>query len=303
MLCKTTLFYLSLLTLSIGTQGSLAKELTPKYQSVLNSDGPNNGLDSYALIRKEYGRKAIESPDLYTSNHTQTKHIIEATDDQVGNHFVFLAHRDHDNDRDKGQTDRQRNEIKVYDKSSPTLKGFEDETLQYRWYLKFGEDFEFSKNFTHFFQIKAKNISKKRKKNGGDSSPIITLSAADLSNGRTEYQLRHNAGIDINGNKTKTSKLLRGDISLVSGQWLEVFTQITYAEEGHLIFKIKNLESGAIIAHVEEHGLDLWRGEGKLDFVRPKWGIYRSLKNQESLRGDEEIARFANFTITKMQLK
>jgi len=27
------------------------------------------------------------------------------------------------------------------------------------------------------------------------------------------------------------------------------------------------------------------------------------LKNQESLRGDEEIARFANFTITKMQLK
>jgi len=64
MLCKTTLFYLSLLTLSIGTQGSLAKELTPKYQSVLNSDGPNNGLDSYALIRKEYGRKAIESPDL-----------------------------------------------------------------------------------------------------------------------------------------------------------------------------------------------------------------------------------------------
>ena len=300
---KKSLLYISFLSLLCCIPTSFAKEFKTKHHNVLASDGPDAGLDSYALIREQYGKKALESPDLYKTNHTETKHIIEANDTIVGNHFVFFAHRDHDTDRDKGKTDRQRNEIKVYDKSSPTLMGFKGETLQYRWKFKFDDGFEFSKNFTHFFQIKAKNVSKKRKKNGSDSSPILTLSAADLSSGRTEFQLRHNAGFDKNGDRTKTSKLVRGDISRINGRWLEIFAQITYSEKGSLIFKINDLESGEIIADYQEDGLDLWRGEGKKDFARPKWGIYRSLKNQESLRANEEIARFADLSISKGKLK
>jgi len=300
---KTSLLYITLLTLLCWMPSGVAKEFKLKHQNILTSDGPDTGLDSYALIRKVFGKKAIESPDLYESNHTDTQHIIEASDDIVGDHFVFFSHLDHDTDRDKGRTDRQRNEIKVYDKSNPELMGFEGDTMQYRWKFKIEDDFEFSKSFTHFFQIKAKSVSKKRKKNGGDSYPLITLTAADRGESGSEYQLRYNSGYDQEGNKTKTDKLVRGEMSLITGHWIEIFAQITYAEKGNLIFQIKNAENGAIIVDFQKDGLDMWRGEGKKDFARPKWGIYRSLKNKERLRSNEEVARFADFSISKGKLK
>ena len=68
---------------------------------------------------------------MYSGNHEGVIHIVEDTDDIVGNHFVFLAHRDEDQDKDKGPSDRQRNEIKSYDKSPPATLAFENETVQY----------------------------------------------------------------------------------------------------------------------------------------------------------------------------
>jgi len=291
------------IVLTMGMSQTYANDFKLVYQTVLSADGKNNGKSSYDLIRAAYSKKAIESPDLYPSNHTQIQHIIEDSDDIVGPHFVFLSHLKHDNDRGKGQTDRQRNEIKVYHHSNPELMGFEKETLQYRWKFKIDEGFKFSKSFTHFFQLKAKNISKKRDKNGGDSFPLLTLTAVEKSNGRNEFQLRHNSGYDKNKNNSKTNKLIRGDLSQISGKWIEIFTQVTYKEKGNLHFQIKDIESGALIVDYQKEGLDMWRGEGKQDFMRPKWGIYRSLKNKESLRNDEEIARFADFIINKGTLK
>ena len=279
------------------------KEFSQIYHHELVSDGPNNGLDSYTLIRTAFGEKAIESPDLYESNHTETLHIIEDEDDIVGPHFVFFSHLNDDSDRDKGKTDRQRNEIKIYDRSNPELMGFKGDTMHYRWKFKIDDDFEFSKNFTHFFQIKAKNVSKKRNKNGGDSYPMITFTVADIGSDENQFQLRYSSGTDKQGNKASSEKLIRKDVSLLSGKWIEFFVQITYKEKGNLLLIAKDIETGEILIEFQQDKLDLWRGEGKGDFARPKWGIYRSLKNRESLRDDEEIALFADFSITKGKLK
>ena len=43
----------------------------------------------------------------------------------------------------------------------------------------------------------------------------------------------------------------------------------------------------------------MWRGFSDADFARPKWGIYRSIVETDSLRADEERVRFADFSITK----
>ena len=43
----------------------------------------------------------------------------------------------------------------------------------------------------------------------------------------------------------------------------------------------------------------MWRGFSDDDFARPKWGIYRSIVETGSLRGDEEQVRFADFVIKK----
>lgn len=300
---KSLLLSLFLMTLCCCSSLVNAKEFKLKHQHTLTADGPEEGLDSYAQIWNVLAPKSIESPDLYSSNHTDTKHIIEANDDVVGNHFVFLSHLDDDTDRDKGKSDRQRNEIKVHDRSNPELMGFKNETMQYRWKFKIEDDFEFSKSFTHFFQVKAKNVSKKNNANGGDSYPLITLTVVDRGDEGNEFQLRHNAGFDENGGKTDTAKLIRKNLSLISGQWVEILAQIKYSEKGSIHFQIRSVETGELIVDFKKDKLDMWRGEGKQDFMRPKWGIYRSLKDKKSLRSDEEIARFADFSISKGKLK
>jgi len=285
-----------------SSEVSHAQKFTPKHHHELISDGPDNGFDSYTLIRNALGIKAIESPDLYQSNHTEKLHIIEDEDSIVGPHFVFFSHLNSDADRDKGKTDRQRNEIKVYDKSNPELMGFEEDTMQYRWKFRIENDFEFSKNFTHFFQIKAKNTHKENSRNGGDGFPIITLTVADKGHDKNEFQLRYSSGIDEQGNKAASVKLIRKDMALLSGKWLEFFVQVTYQEKGNLQLIAKDVETNEVLIDFQKDNLDMWRGVNKADFARPKWGIYRSLKDKDSLRSNEESARFADFAITKGEL-
>ena len=275
-----------------------AKKFKAKHQHILKSDGVNTGLDSHALILNVLGKKSIETPDLYESNHTEVLHIFEDEDGVVGPHFVFLSHRDHDSDRDKGKTDRQRNEIKVHDKSNPELRAFHKDKMEYRWKFKIDDDFEFSKSFTHFFQIKAKNVSKKNSANGGESYPLITFTVAEKGGNRNEFQVRYSAGNTAEG-KATADKIIKENMSLLTGKWVEFIVQVTYKEKGKLRIIANDVETGETLIDFKQKKLDLWRGEGKKDFARPKWGIYRSLKNKDSLRPDEEVARFADFSISK----
>ena len=298
---QTRILQLSSLLLCASALASAASAQTfvENHAYDLTADGPDTGKKSYKLIRKVLGEKAIESPDLYKSNHSKMPHILEGVDDIVGPHFIFLAHRDEDMDRDKDITDRQRNEIKAYDKSKRGLKGYENEAMQYRWKFKVEEGFEFSKSFTHFFQLKAKNLSKSPSSKDSDSFPIITFTAVDKGNGSDELQLRHSPSLTPDGKRLKSEKLVRKDMSLFTGKWVEFFVQTTYQDQGQLIVQATDVESGELLINFEKTGIDMWRGESREDFVRPKWGIYRSLKDKSSLRKDEERAYFADFSIRK----
>ena len=92
--------------------------------------------------------------DLYAINHPGVRHIYEDSDGTVGNHFVFIIHRDIDIDRDRVENDdRQRNEIKTYGGSEEAVKGYENETFVYRWKFRINPDMEVSTRFTHLFQL------------------------------------------------------------------------------------------------------------------------------------------------------
>jgi len=295
-LSKIAFFSLGMAALS---SASFAQNFEETHLTELKADGPETGKSAHKLIQKAFGKKSIETPDLYASNHTDTPHIIEAIDEIVGPHFIFLAHRDNDHDRDKGATDRQRNEIKTYDKSKRRLKGYEGETVQYRWKFKIDDGFEFSKNFTHFFQIKAKNLSKGPSSKDSDQFPVLTFTGSESSNAGTVFQLRHSPSLDENGQRVKFSKLVEQDMSRFTGQWIEFFVQTSYEDHGQLIVQAKNIETGEMLIDFQDDDIDMWRGESRQDFARPKWGIYRSLKNKDSLRSEEESARFADFSIRK----
>jgi hypothetical protein len=254
---------------------------------MLEADGPGVGLTAYQLIRNFGGVGSIESPDLYLANHPGAEHIFEDSDAVVGNHFVFVIHRDLDIDRDRLViTDRQRNEIKTYDVSEKALKAFEGETFILTWKFKINADMAVSTYFSHFFQIKAKG--------GNDRYPILTISGAERD-GEDGIEVRHSPSESY-------SILQRRPWSEVAGEWLEVYCRVTFAETGQLRLIVNRLRDGRAVFDIDETALDFWRGEEDHHFVRPKWGIYRSLLDRENLRPEEEVVRFADFSVQKVML-
>ncbi|MEM8684247.1 MAG: hypothetical protein AAGF72_12485 [Pseudomonadota bacterium] len=264
--------------------------LTVLTTRTLDADGPMVGLDAYDLIRAFGGDRVpgpIEAPDLYAVNHPGVRHIYEETDSEVGDHFVFIIHRDIDIDRDRVDIDdRQRNEIKTYDQSEEAVKGFENETFVYRWKFKVNADMDVSTRFTHFFQLKAVG--------GDDSQPILTISGAERG-GEDGIEVRHSP-------LQETTLLARTDWSLVTGEWLEAYCRATFSDTGELRFIVTRLRDDEVIFDIDVSDLDLWRGTDASHFVRPKWGIYRSLLDLGNLRPDEEVVRFANFSVQEVML-
>ena len=63
-------------------------------------------------------------------------------------------HVDEDDDRCIN-FDRQRGEIKTYDKSPDSLLGIENEIVEYKWKFKLDSGFQSSPKFTHIHQLKA----------------------------------------------------------------------------------------------------------------------------------------------------
>ena len=256
-----------------------------KQVSTLQADGPGSGLTAYNLIREFGGARSIESPDLYAENHPTQKHIYEATDDIVGHHFVFVLHRDIDKDRDKYKkfNDRQRNEIKAYAGSKQSLKGYEGEIVNYRWKFKLDTDMSLSKNFSHFFQLKS--VDK------GIGMPILTLSGVN-SGGSRWFGLSHAA-------VQKASILAKMPWDEVAGEWLEADCMVTYSDHGSLMLKIRRLSDNKTVLAYESDDIDMWRGTESEHFVRPKWGLYRSLKSKAMLAAEQDIIRLADFEVTK----
>jgi hypothetical protein len=263
-------------------------QFTELTNRTLDADGDQVGLDTYDLIRAFGGPGdpgPIEAPDLYPINHPGVRHIYEDFDATIGNHFVFIIHRDIDIDRDRVENDdRQRNEIKTYDKSEEAVKGFENETFIYRWKFRINASMEVSTRFSHFFQLKAV---------GGEAShPILTISGAERSG---------EDGIEVRYSPLQADTILeRQNWSMVTGEWLEAYCRVTFADSGDLRLIVTRMRDDAVIFDIDERGLDLWRGEDASHFVRPKWGIYRSILDLENLRPDEETVRFANFSISEV---
>ena len=114
-------------------------------QVELNADGAG---DTYELITSVFapGHNPIEIPDC---NHLEFgEHIDELFDSELNtNVFRFYIHTTPDDDRCRN-FDRQRNEIKTYDKSPDNLLGVENEKVVYKWKVKLTEGFQ-SVSYTH----------------------------------------------------------------------------------------------------------------------------------------------------------
>lgn len=248
-------------------------------QVVLNADGPG---DTYELITSVLApsHNPIETPDC---NHSGFgAHIDEIYDEDLGmDVFRFHIHVSPDNDRCIN-FDRQRNEIKTYDKSPDNLLGIEEEKVVYKWKFKLAAGFQSSPNFTHIHQLKSVGGSL-------ESMPMYTLTTRKASPDRLELRYA----------ETNTQVTLeKTDLAPLIGTWLEVTETITYGIDGTYDITIKRLSDNESLFTYSNNSIINWRPGAT--FVRPKWGIYRSLINDQDLR-DEEVL-YADFSIEEIDV-
>ena len=256
-------------------------------QVLLEADGPGN---TYELINSVLapGAVAVETPD--TFDPAFGRHIAEVWDAELGKYvFEFYDHVSNPNelqDISTGDTDRQRCEIKTYASSPDNLKGVSGETVQYKWRFRLPLGFQPSPNFTHIHQVKAVD--------GDDGNPIFTLTPRYKSSGN-QLELIYVDGTTTNNITTKVASV---DLSLFTGNWVEATETIKLNSAiGTYSISIINVKTGTTILSYSAGNLCTIRPTNS--FVRPKWGIYRSISSLTYLR--DEAVRFNSFSITELK--
>jgi hypothetical protein len=249
----------------------------------LEADGPG---DTYELIGSVLGgnssRFVNESPDCAHPVGQQERHIWEEFDTELNKQvFAFQLHVTPDGDLCE-TIDRQRNEIKSFGPSPATVKAFNGDEMIFKWKFKIDAGFQPSSSFTHLHQIKAGDGT-------NDGSPLITITPRYGIPDKLE--IIHTG----DGSATTLGKVKIVELAPFKGTWIEAVEKIKFGTHGTYSLVLKRVSDGAELLSYSSDDIDLWRSGAT--FIRPKWGIYRSLNNKERLR-DEKVW-FADFAIGK----
>ncbi len=250
-----------------------------KAQVVLNSDGPGS---TYELINGVLapGYDAVEAPDLIHAGFG--RHITEVFDADLNkNVFEFYSHLTPDNDpNNPALTDRQRVEIKTYDQSPANLKGTIGETVTYKWRFKIPIGYQPSSTFSHLHQVKPVD--------GDDADPLFTLTARKGTTNKLELTYTASSA-------GSTTKPAIADLSLFEGNWVEATEKIEIGMNGKYSITLKRISDGAVLlTNTNTNILTIRSGN---TFIRPKWGIYRSIASPTDLR--DEAMRFSDFSVSE----
>lgn len=246
-------------------------------QSILKAKGQGQTYELINSVLAPNGN-VIETPDC--SHESFGRHIDEVFDNELNAYvFRFYIHKTPDNDRCIN-FDRQRNEIKTYEASPDSLKALQGEKVKYSWKFKLDAGFQASSSFTHLHQIKAVGGTE-------DDMPLITLTARKGTPDKLEIRFAEHL------NQVTIHQV---DLSPFKGNWVEVTEIITYGETGKYSIEIKKVSDQTSLLSFSNENIRMWKTEA--DFLRPKWGIYRSLNNIEDLR--DEILFFNDFYIKEL---
>ena len=257
-------------------------------QVTLNADGPD-GLGTYELITKALARGtkngAVEAPDAIHPSFG--RHITEVYDDDLKKYvFEFNLHVTNtppDNEPVKGKTDRQRVEIKSFEPSPDNLKGTTGETVQYKWRFKIPKGFKPTKDFTHIHQIKAVD--------GDAGNPLFTLTLRKMTNGSNQLEI-----IYVKDKASKMIKYQTVNMSLFEGTWVEATETIKVGLKGTYAITIKKVSDGKTLMNYSNSNIQTIRADNS--FIRPKWGMYRSLKDIANMK--DETMRFSDFSMQEL---
>lgn len=262
------------------------EEVAGNGNQTTNIEGPtlsaDGSTDTYQLINSVFGGTGdvVEAPDC---SHTSFgKHITQVFDAELKRQvFAFHIHLTPDNDKCE-DSDRQRNEIKTYDKSPENLKASKDEKVLYKWKFKLDAGFKPSSDFTHIHQLKPID--------GDNTLPIITLTPRYRAAGDI-MQVIHTGETDA----TSQKYIAQIPLADFKGHWVEVTERATFSFDGKYEIQINRISDGKILLKQAFVNIEMWRKNSTS--CRPKWGIYRRTLQPDMLR--DETVLFNDFNITE----
>lgn len=206
---------------------------------------------------------------------------------------------------DSYRTDRQRMEVKAYDESPEHLLAEEGEVHYYSWKMKLSDGsesgvgvdeellqpFSASDKFTHLHQLKPV---------GGPnaSMPTITLTPNGAKTAVDSTDETAPAMLNLRYSDSTASQVTVASAELgpILGQWVQILEKVQWGtvNEGRyefLVLPAGDLDAEPIMSFTSD-SLPLWKGG---DFVRPKWGVYRSISQGDKVKS--ERIDYADFVV------
>jgi len=241
-------------------------------KTILHADGITA---PYELINDVFGggSSAIEVPDC--SHDSFGPHITQEFDSTIDDHvFAFHSHIKGDNDRCI-VFDRQRNEIKTNEHLNLTAS--ENDFMTLSWNFKLDEKFQPPYSFCHIHQLKAVG--------GDDSMPIITITPRKSIPDELQLLQYDSKGVLIFLETVPLAPFL--------GQWIHASAKVTFGHNGTYDIQLTRWSDGEVLLTYSSENIDFWRND--TNFVRPKWGIYRSV--QEAVLSRDEKVLFHDFCV------
>jgi hypothetical protein len=194
------------------------------------------------------------------NSHRGVKHIyIEGANYRFDMHTV-----------DRDGPDRQRNEVKgmrvVGDNDILIAKG---QSWRYTYSMFIPKSLTATTSFTHVMQQKTVSDA------GSSGGPIVTLSL-HVHDGEPAMELRLQTS-DDGFNPEEFNAIPLGPLQ---DKWIDAEFEFTFDDAPRGSARMVVREGPKVITDKTRSGIDLFRdNEGANPRVRPKWGIYRSIKS------------------------
>jgi hypothetical protein len=228
-----------------GTTSTTATPITPKAPQLLWT--PDPGSDGLAAFEGIEVDRANKHPD------RKNKYIVVE-----GDHYRFNIWKD---DRDStGGGDRQRTESKGMVAKGSALKMKNNETWTISYDMFMPTSLHGTSKFSHIFQLKTPAT------NGG---PWITL---DPSRSGSKETLRARAY-----STSGAPDIASTDLAPLRNKWVTIEWTFKIGPKGTARFALRDGSKTVV-----DHTLSNVNVPDQGDYVRPKWGIYRSIQSASS---------------------
>ncbi|MGP3964198.1 hypothetical protein ACTWPT_50380 [Nonomuraea sp. 3N208] len=171
-----------------------------------------------------------------------------------GNAYRFDMHT-----QDRDGSDRQRNEVKgMRTSSSSYLKILKNQTWRISYQMYIPDTLDATTSFTHIAQMKTP----------GSGAPLYTMSLP-VSGGTPKINVRYWDEAE------QTHEVGSTNLGPIQGKWLDTTFEFKAADSGYLRWTLKDGATTLVDRRMDD--TDLWRGDD--EYLRPKWGIYRSINS------------------------